>query len=228
MEHMVRRRIAARGKIGRVLGVAEIEDRGTGAEGQDHPLRAAFESGRLRQAAAQERHDIGGRGEALRLRRLGERPRPPLHEPALGAIDEFDHRLVALPRVVGPGEDPMLHQDHAGRAGRRRERLGAGLGQVEAGHHIGNDDAVGEDLGDQRLADRLVGQRDDGVGMGVIDVLGWDQRMQDRFDRRVGRGRIHQQAALLAHHLDVRQRVLSIAPPAGRAARSRPCPSRCP
>ena len=31
--------------------------------------------------------------------------------------------------------------------------------------------------------------------------------MQDRFDRRVGRRRIHQQPALLAHHLDVRQRL---------------------
>ena len=43
MQHMVRRRIAARGEFGGVLGVAEVEDRGTGAEGQNHPLRAAFD-----------------------------------------------------------------------------------------------------------------------------------------------------------------------------------------
>ena len=101
----------------------------------------------------------------------------------------------------------MLHEDHAGRAGRRGKRLGAGLGKVEAGHHIGNDDAVGEHFGDQGLAVRLVGQRDDGVGMGMVDMPRWDQRVQDGLDRWVRRGRVHQQAALLADHLDVGERI---------------------
>ncbi len=60
----------------------------------------------------------------------------------------------------------------------------------EAGHDVGHiAHAVAIDFAAQRLAVGLVGQRQHGVGVGVVDELVRQEGVQQGLDRRVGRGR---------------------------------------
>ncbi len=82
----------------------------------------------------------------------------------------------------------------------------------------------GEQFAHQILAMRLIGQRHDRIGMGVVDMPKRQVGVQDRFDRRVRRCRIKQQPALQHHHVVVAERRefdhgLKRSQPDGRQAR---------
>ena len=101
----------------------------------------------------------------------------------------------------------MLVQDQALDGGRGVEDLGGELGEREARHDVGHDaDPAVEQVGADRFAVRLVDQAEDRGGVGVVDELVRQERMQQRLDRRIGRGGIEQVLALDADHVLVAQR----------------------
>ena len=70
------------------------------------------------------------------------------------------------------------------------EDIGHRLGQREAGNGVGHiGDAVAIDLAHHRLAVGLVGQRQHGGGMGVVDEFVRQEGVQQGLDRRIGRRR---------------------------------------
>ena len=81
----------------------------------------------------------------------------------------------------------MLQQHHADRLrpGSARETLGAQPRQVEAGHDVGHTTTdVAIDLAHPLLAVGGVGDREQRVGVRVVDEAIRQDRVQDRLDRR--------------------------------------------
>ncbi len=145
--------------------------------------------------------------------RRGGRPRqvpralPP--QVLLGPVDEHDHPLVGLLRRGAEREDAVVHQHHADGVRTRfgRESRGAQPREIEARHHVGDDDdEVAVDLADPRLAVGGVGDRQHRVGVGVVDPLVRQDRVQDRLDRRRRRRRPGQVRRQLVDHRQVGQR----------------------
>ena len=96
----------------------------------------------------------------------------------------------------------MLVEDEAFDLGIALEHLGRDLGEPEARHHVGHEaHALAVDLAAKLGAVVLIDQADHGVGMGVVDELVRQERVQQRLDRRIGRHRIEQVGALDAHHV---------------------------
>ena len=168
---------------------------------QHEAARRALDGAVERDGAAQDRRDLGGARKLAGQGGGAERMRAATFGAALGLVDHRDHLLVGVAGIVVESEGAVLEQDHAGARRRRGEHLLAGLRQREARHHVGHDERVGEQFADDVLAVRLVGERDDGVGVGVVDVFERQARVQDRLDRRRRRGGVDQQPALLAHHV---------------------------
>jgi len=84
------------------------------------------------------------------------------------------------------------------------EHLRRALGKREARDDVGHKaDLIAEHFGDQGLAVRLVDQTEDGGRMRVIDELVRQERVQQRFYRRVGRRRIDQVGTLKVDHVRV-------------------------
>ncbi len=66
--------------------------------------------------------------------------------------------------------------------------FGGFFGERKAGHDVIDDGkGIAVDLFADRCGIFLVYDGEDGVCMGMIDKLVWKERMQQRFDRRVGR-----------------------------------------
>ena len=158
---------------------------------QHKTARGALDAGQC-DGAAQDRHDVGGAGEFSRQRGGRKRMRLAAREPALGLVDHRDHLFIGIARVFAVSEGAVFEQDHAGGGRRGAVHFVDRLRQREAWHHIGDDERFREQLADQVLAVRLVGEADDGVGVGVIDVFVGEIGMQDRLDRRRRRGGIEQ------------------------------------
>ncbi len=123
----------------------------------------------------------------------------------LRAVDLSDHVLIGRARIVRPSENSVFQENHAVAFGIGAEGCITSLREKEARHHIGHDDRIREQFSDKVFAMRLVCQRDYRVGMGVVDMPEWQQGVQDGFDRRVRRVRIHQQPPLQHHHLIIAQ-----------------------
>jgi len=135
------------------------------------------------------------------------RARPGAHE-ALGTVDAGDHPLVSRARVVGEGEQAVVHEHQP--LGRRLALvdLGRQLGEREAGHDVGHDrPARAEGLAHQRrrLVARLVGHHQRDVGVRVVDEAVGQEGVEQRLDRGVGRARVEEVRAELVHHLLVGQ-----------------------
>ena len=123
-------------------------------------------------------------------------------DPDFGRIDQRDHTLVGLPRVGAEAEDAVLDQDQAFDRGVRIEHLRGGLCEPESRHHIGDiADARAKHLAAQRFAIRLIGEREHRCRMRVVDEFVRDERVQQRLDRGIGRGRVDQIGALQPHHV---------------------------
>ena len=87
------------------------------------------------------------------------------------------------------------------------EDLGRRLGEPEARREIRHDaHAPLIDLARQRLAVRLIDQREHGRGMGMIDELMGHEGVQQRLDRWVGRARLKQVQTLHVDHGFVAER----------------------
>ncbi len=77
------------------------------------------------------------------------------------------------------------------------EDLGRFLGEIEARHDVAHEaHAAVVNLFAQIPAVRLIDDAEHGGGMGVVDEGVRDERVQQRFDRRIGRHRIDQVGAL--------------------------------
>ena len=135
-------------------------------------------------------------------------------EEGLGQRDELEVPLVALTRGVAPGEEAVEIEHHRRRVRLFVERVRRRLAETEPGHDVRHDhDVVAQRLAHEVVTVLLIGQGEDGVGVGVVDELRRQEGVEQRLDRRVGRRRVEQMAAKLVHHLDVGQRV-EVAEPA--------------
>jgi hypothetical protein len=75
----------------------------------------------------------------------------------------------------------------------RLERVRAPLGEREAGHDVRDpDEAIAEDASADLLAVRLVGDREDRVGVRVIDEARREEGVKQRLDARGRRARVEQ------------------------------------
>jgi hypothetical protein len=191
-------------RIARELGAVDIgETLGRTAEAQDLPLgdagRAVVGDGG---EAAQDRRHLGDRRRRRRQRRDGEEIAPAAGEPRLGEAHHLDHALIGLARIIAEGEDAVLQQDEAFDAGRLLVDLRRRFGQREARHDVGNEGhAPVIDLAAERLALRLVGQRQHRGRMRVIDEFLRQEGVQQRLDRGIGRGAVEEIGALRIHHV---------------------------
>src|SRR6266481_5653773 len=91
----------------------------------------------------------------------------------------FDHALIGGLGAVAEGEDPVLVENEAMRGRVGFVNLGSSLREPEARHDIGhNAHAAAINLSRARLAVRLVDQAEDRGGMGMIDKLVGQERVQ--------------------------------------------------
>ncbi len=113
MDHVFRRRIAAAHQALDIFGVAEVEYLLARTVFQDEAPRGAFDTGVDRQRAAQNRSDIRGGGKGSGNGDALEGLQPASGQVPLGLVDFGYHVLIGLTRVIRPGEDAVLQQDHA-------------------------------------------------------------------------------------------------------------------
>ena len=179
-----------------------------GAEIQDLPLGGARHGVLFdRHRAAQDGRDFRQRRQVRR--QLGHRRGLALQLQAFFRHgDEFDHARIGLLRRVAHGENAMLQQDQAFGFRMLVEHIGHRLGQRETGDGVGHiGDTVAIDFLHQRLVVGLVGQRQHGGGMDMVDEFVRQEGVQQGFDRRVRRGGIQQIDALEVDHVLVGQLV---------------------
>ena len=165
---------------------------------EDEPVRAA-------RKPPQDRRD---RRRCRRIRqRLGNGGRPP-PQPRFRLADGVDHPFVGFFRRLAECEDPVLQQDQPfdGRIAGVRGRTSPG--ERETRHDVGDEPhRPAIDLAADRLAVRLVGQREDRIRVGVVDEPVRQKGVQQGLGRWVGRVRIEQVAALVGDHLLVAQAI---------------------
>ena len=194
--------------VARELGaIDEVEDRGAGAELEDHPPPRAFDLLVLAAASpAQDRRHGIHRGDRLRqLRGHEHRLAVPL-QPLLGQRDQRDHALVGFARAGAEGEDAMLVEDQALDLGLGFVDVRRRLREAESRHHVGHQaHAPIIESGADRFAVGLVDDAQDRVGVGVVDEFVRQERMQQDLDRRIRRRGLEQARALDAQELLVAQ-----------------------
>ncbi len=178
------------------------EDSGRSAETGYLPLhRARAFVARDGASAAQD-----GRQFARVRERLGKTHRrqssAALRQAFLGQRDHLDHALIGFPCALAESEDAVLQEHEAFDIAVLVEHVGDALGKRETRNrirHIG--DAPAEYFARNLLAVRLVGQREHCGRMGVVDEFVRQERVQQRFDGRIGRRRIEQIDALEIDHV---------------------------
>ncbi len=121
------------------------------------------------------------------------------------------HQLDGFPvrrkGIVIPRQQTVFPQNHALAPGRRIERGGGVFCQRETGLDIvENDDIAAECIPDDRISVPLVGESQDRVGMGVIDVFRGKERVQQRLDGGSCSPGGKPVRVQLIHHGSVRQR----------------------
>jgi len=102
----------------------------------------------------------------------------------------------------------VVQQDHRFGAvvGLRLPFVRAATGQIEAGHHVGHHDGpVAPQVMHLRVAVCGIGECQHGIGVAVQHRPVRQQRMQDRFHRRVRGAGVEQVDPQLVHHLGVAQ-----------------------
>ena len=202
---MVGRHHAALAVGGKLHTVDIVEDLRCGAEVGDEADRLlALLADRAR--AADERRDLGGRRHRACDLARREDDRPALAQPALGERDHLDHALISLARAFAEGEDAVLVEDEAFDARIGLEHLGGRLGETKARRDIGhNPHASVIDLARQRLPVGLIDEGKHRGRMGVVHEFVRQKGMEQRLDRRIGRGRVEQIEPLHIDHGLVRQ-----------------------
>ena len=186
------------------LAVDERADLVAGAEVEDKPAGAAREP-------AQDGRDRGRRHIRRASRHIGYRHgRPPPRDVLFCLADRRDHPFIGFLRGLAEGEDAVLEEDQPFYRGRIGMDRGASPGEPEARHDVGHEPhRAAIDLAADRLAIRLVGQREDRIGMRMVDEFQRQERVQEGFHRRVGRARVEQVETLKIHHVFVAEPVES-------------------
>ena len=134
-----------------------------------------------------------------------------LREGGFGLGDGRDHAFVALLGGVAPGEEAVLVEDHelgevASRGALLPQRRDL-LGEREPGHRVGDHEhGVAVDRADAGGAVRLVGDREEGVRVRVVDEFAGDDRVEERLDGGLRSRPVDRLAAELLHHLLVGER----------------------
>ncbi len=183
-----------------VVALEVVGDGVTGAELEDDVAVAAED-------AAEDRRQRRVVGRGLGRTRSGLRLLAGRVDELLGVVDGAHVSLVALLGRLSEGEESVTEQHQALGLRVGLGDLGGELGEVEAGHHVGDErQAIAEDLLTDGLRVRLVGQREHRVGVRVVDELRRQERVQQRLDARVGGSRVEQTRALCVHHVLVAQR----------------------
>jgi hypothetical protein len=119
----------------------------------------------------------------------------------LRARHEVDHGLVRSPRARPPRHEPVPHPHHSTSVGVRLVRFRDGTRELEARPHVAqHHHLVTERLAHHPLSVRLVRQRQDGVGVRVVDVRGREERVHERLDRGRGAPRVEQVRPQLVRH----------------------------
>ena len=195
----------ADGRVRRdVFSVHVVEGRRRIPEIQNHasPVFAR----RIGDQAAEHRCDILDRGDVFGqtygCKRLGlARPGESLFRNG----HEIDHALICLARGFTERENAVLQQDQAFDVRILFPDTRAGLRERKTGHDIRHQcHAVSVEILAYAIAIRLVGDRQDCIGMGVIDEFVRQECMQQGLDRRIGRGGIEQCPPLRIDHVLVR------------------------
>jgi hypothetical protein len=213
-DHMVRRRHAPLRQLEDIRPRGELHGLRALAKVQQPAARPRL-ARRLRQQASERRQDGAGFQRRRRGRRRASR------DPSLGLGDELDHRLIGLARALAEGEDAVVDEDHAPRAGPGLEGGGRLFGELEPRHDIGHDRHVGAvDLLEDPQGVGLVGQGQDGRGVGMVDEGRGQEGVQKRLHRWRRRGAVQQVLALGVDHGLVAQSVeLTQAPQRGEPHR---------
>ncbi len=132
--------------------------------------------------AAQDRRDLGRAREIFGQPADGE-TLAPARQPLFGQRHELDHALISLLCGLANGEDAVLqkHEPFDFRVACRN--IGHALGQREARNRVGHiGHAIAEDFARHRLAVRLIGQREHGGRMCVVDEFVRQEGVQQRLD----------------------------------------------
>jgi len=160
----------------------------------------------LADEASQHRCDVGGRREYLWQLHGECTPLPHSSQRPLCQTNQIDHAVVGFACVGAEREDPVLMQNQSFALRMGVENLFGFSGQREAWHHVGYDGGARSiDLPAKRHAVRPVAQRENGIGMRMVDEFVGDERMQQGFDRRIGCGAVEQVGPLNRNHLIVVQ-----------------------
>ena len=126
---------------------------------------------------------LGG-GGALRHQRMGLAT----FDVGFGARDQIDHAIVVLFGRISPDDDAVVAPDHGPGPGRRRLGLGDLPGELEARVHIGKKRNVFAQGGAKVLvAVDLIGQAENGIGVGMVDEASGQKGVHRSFDRRCRR-----------------------------------------
>ena len=186
---------AQRGQTLHLVGVHELQHRVAVGEMPDHML--------LTRHHAPDRGHQAGRGGATLIGGQALMPGPPegvfacglFREPVHGGLDDVQRQVVAVPRVIGPGEQPVAFQHDA--PGVRVPGTEVRQPQAQLVSRLfprQPADGVAEDLLRQGFA--VPGRRDgdNGVGVHVIDVPGRDIGVQRRVD--AGRAGVQVEGAM--------------------------------
>ena len=186
-QHMVRRRRSLAGVAFDLAPVDEPPDGASTPKGKDEAPAVVCRAG---ESANDRRHvddPSGPPGQGAG----GEDGAPPLLQAIFGHGHEVDHAVVGLAGRVAHREDAMAEQDEAFDLRLAFDRLAHRLGEGEARHGEGKDDgAAAVEAAAEGLAVRLVGQRQDRVGMGVVDEALRQEGVKEDLHRWVGRRRV--------------------------------------
>jgi hypothetical protein len=110
--------------------------------------------------------------------------------------------LVALASRVAEREESVLLEHDPDDLGALLVERGDRLRERKPGHDEGQHrDAIAERVTRARAAVGLVGDRDDRVGVRVIDEAMRQERVEERLDARVRRARVEQMGSELIDHL---------------------------
>jgi hypothetical protein len=125
-----------------------------------------------RREPAQEGRDRRRDGDIVRRRRGGKNAVGAARDARLGASHQRDHALIGLARARPEAENAVLLEHQPLDLGIGLEHLRRLLGEGEAGHDVGHArHPPAKHLGADGLAVGLVGEREHGVGVGMVDEL---------------------------------------------------------
>ena len=122
----------------------------------------------------------------------------------LAGRNHGDVSFVRFTSVIAEGDQAMLEQHDPLDAGIGLMHIRHGFGKIETGPYVRDDrDVIAEDPANPTLAVRLIGQREHGIGVGVIHAAVRQKCVHECLNRRRRRRRIEQVRANLIDHLRI-------------------------